>query len=183
MRLVNNQGSATGNDHAFDNIRILDATPQLDKAFSPATIAQDGVAMLTFTITNTSELGAKNGWSFTDTLPVGVQVANPAGATTTCTGGVVTATAGGSSVAVNGNLNVNQASCTASVNVTASALGTYTNGPGNATEAGLNPLGNSSLTVDVATPTPTPTSTVTPTATATPTVTSTPTQTPTSTTE
>jgi len=35
VRLVNNQASGTGNDHAFDNIRILDATPQLDKSLQP----------------------------------------------------------------------------------------------------------------------------------------------------
>ncbi|MBV9596876.1 MAG: hypothetical protein JOZ87_08425 [Chloroflexi bacterium] len=118
---------------------------------------------MTFTITNTTELGANNGWSFTDSLPSGVQVANPSVATTTCSSGVVTATAGGSSVALSGNLNVNQASCTASVNVTAASPGTYTNGAGNVAGVGLNPPGDTVLTVVA--PTATPTFTATPTST------------------
>src|SRR5262249_54726258 len=38
IRLVNAQGGAFGNDAAVDNIKILDVTPQLDKAFSAATV-------------------------------------------------------------------------------------------------------------------------------------------------
>lgn len=38
IRMRNAQGSGAGNDAAFDNIRVLDATPQLDKAFSPAVL-------------------------------------------------------------------------------------------------------------------------------------------------
>jgi uncharacterized repeat protein (TIGR01451 family) len=57
-----------GNDAPFTNIRILDATPRLTKSFSPATLNAGGTSTLTFTITNTSELAAKNGWSMTDAL-------------------------------------------------------------------------------------------------------------------
>jgi uncharacterized repeat protein (TIGR01451 family) len=139
IRMVNANGSGAGNDAAFDNVRILDATPGLDKSFSPATLNAGGTSTLTFTITNTSELAAKNGWSLTDALPAGLVVASPAAASTTCGAGQVSAVAGGNSVAVSGNLGAGQASCTASVNVTAVTAGTYTNGPGNVTETGLNP--------------------------------------------
>ncbi len=144
---LNTTGS--GNDMAFDDVRILDATPQLDKSFSPAAIAVGGTSTLTFTITNTNDLSAKNGWSFTDALPAGLTITNPSSATTTCSSGAVTATAGGTSVAVTGNLNVNQVSCTASVNVTSSTVGTYSNGPSNVTTVGLNPPGTTPLTVGV----------------------------------
>jgi len=137
IRMVNGNGSGGGNDAAFDNIRILDATPALAKSFSPAVLNAGGISTLTFTITNTSELAAKNGWSLTDTLPAGLAVTNPANASTTCGGGQVSAAVGGGSIAVSGNLAAGQASCAASVDVTASTAGTYTNGSGNVTTTGL----------------------------------------------
>ncbi|WP_370532080.1 beta strand repeat-containing protein, partial [Clavibacter sp. VKM Ac-2872] len=145
MRNVDGGGNR-GNDHAFDDIKILDVTPQLDKSFSPASARTGGNSTLTFTITNTSELGQKNGWSFTDALSSGLTISNPSAATTTCASGVVTAPAGGTSVAVTGNLNAGQTSCTVSVNVTSNTAGTYTNGPQNVTTTGLNPPGTSTVT-------------------------------------
>ncbi|RVQ51948.1 DUF11 domain-containing protein [Sinorhizobium meliloti] len=146
--MVNNNGSGTGNDHAFDNIRVLDTTPQLDKSFSPTNVAVGQVSTLTFTITNTSERGAKNGWSFTDVLPAGLTVAAGA-ASTTCPAGVVDAPAGGGTISVSGNLSTGLASCTATVPVSAAAGGAYTNGPSNISSAvGISPPGNATLTVD-----------------------------------
>lgn len=147
IRMQNANGSGTGNDAAFDNIRILDVTPQLDKAFTPTSIYAGQSSTLTFTVTNTSELAAKNGWSFTDTLPAGVTLASPTAAATTCPSGVVTAAAGGTTVGVTGNLSAGMTSCTVTVNVTSSTVGTYTNGPANVTETGLNPPGDTTLTV------------------------------------
>ena len=137
VRMVNNQGSGLGNDAAIDNIQILDATPQLDKAFTPAVQVAGQPATLTFTITNSAELASKLGWSFADALPAGMTVASPA-ATTTCTNGVVTAPVGGTSISVTGDLNTNQTSCTVTVNVIAPA-GHYVNGPGNVTPDGVVP--------------------------------------------
>lgn len=145
IRMLNNNGSGAGNDHTIDNVKILDVTPQLDKAFSPTSVKTGETSTLTFTITNTSELGTKNGWSFTDGLPSGLTVANPNAAATTCTAGTVTAAVGGGSVAVKGNLNQGQTSCTVSVQVTARAAGTYTNGPGNVTASGLNAPGTAAV--------------------------------------
>jgi uncharacterized repeat protein (TIGR01451 family) len=137
--------SGVGNDHAYDNIRVLDVTPTLDKSFSPTTRFLGETSTLTFTVTNTSELGSKNGWSFTDHLPSGLTVVGGT-ASTTCPSGVVTAAAGSTSVAVAGNLSVGMASCTVTVKVTATATGTYTNGPTNVDLTGLNPPGISSVT-------------------------------------
>ncbi|WP_431245578.1 DUF6923 family protein [Leifsonia xyli] len=147
VRMQNANGSGVGNDAAFDNIRILDVTPQLDKSFSPTSIYTGQTSKLTFTVTNTAELAAKNGWSFTDNLPAGVTLASPAAAATTCPSGVVTAAAGSTTVGVTGNLTAGMTSCTVTVNVTSSTPGTYTNGPGNVTETGLNPPGDTTLTV------------------------------------
>jgi uncharacterized repeat protein (TIGR01451 family) len=147
LRMTNANGSGVGNDAAFDNIRILDVTPQLDKAFSPASIRIGQTSTLTFTITNTTELAAKNGWSFSDALPAGLTVASPSAASTTCPSGVVTATAGGGTVAASGNLAAGMASCTVSVSVEAAATGNYTNGPANVTPTGLNAPGDATLEV------------------------------------
>ncbi len=136
LRLINGEGGGQGNDFAIDNIRVLDVTPQLDKNFAAATAPENGSVALNYTITNTSELAVKNGWSFTDSLPAGL-VATPGSATTTCSGGTATATAGAISVA--GNLNAGQASCTATVQVSAPNPGTYTTCAANVTAVtGIN---------------------------------------------
>lgn len=132
IRLVNAQGSAFGNDAAVDNIKILDVSPQLDKTFSAATVPQRGSVTLNYTITNTTDLAAKNGWSFTDSLPAGL-IANPASASTTCPGGTASATS--TTVSISGNLAAGQSSCTASVQVTAAGPGSYTNCAANITSA------------------------------------------------
>ena len=147
VQLSNANASTGGNDSAFDNARVLDVTPQLDKAFSPTSIYTGQTSTLTFTVTNTAELAAKNGWSFTDNLPAGVTLASPTAAATTCPAGVVTAAAGGTTVGVTGNLSAGMTSCTVTVNVTSSTPGTHTNGPGNVTETGLNPPADTTLTV------------------------------------
>jgi uncharacterized repeat protein (TIGR01451 family) len=147
LQMTNANGSGIGNDAAFDNIKILDVTPQLDKAFSPATIETGQSSTLTFTVTNTSELAAKNGWSFTDALPSGLAVTAPA-ASTTCPAGAVTAADGSASVHVSGNLSAGMASCTVSVHVTTNTAGSYPNGPSNVTETGLNPPADTTLTVN-----------------------------------
>jgi uncharacterized repeat protein (TIGR01451 family) len=148
IKLVNEQGSGNGNDHAFDDIKLLDVTPRLDKSFSPSTAQVGGTSTLTFTITNTSDLLAKAGWSFTDTLPPGLTVATPATAGTTCPAGTVKTADGGSTVSLaGGTLDAGQASCTVTVNVTSARAGTYANDASDITAStGLNPPGRSAVT-------------------------------------
>lgn len=122
IRLVNDQPSGVGNDGAFDNVRLLDATPQLDVGLSPSSVPVGGPATLTFTVTNTSELAAKNGWSFTARLPAGLTLAN--GSTTTCGNGTLTPQPGGT-LAVGGDLAAGQASCVVTAHVTSLTAATY----------------------------------------------------------
>ena len=147
VKMINEQGSGNGNDHAFDDVKVLDVTPQLDKSFSPATAQVGGTSTLTFTITNTADLLAKSGWSFTDTLPAGLTLATPAAAGTTCAG-TVTAADGGTAVSIaGGGLAAGQASCTVTVNVTSATAGTYTNDASDITAStGVNPPGSSTVT-------------------------------------
>ncbi|GAB2737986.1 beta strand repeat-containing protein [Arthrobacter bambusae] len=152
LEMYNTNGSTVGNDGAFSNIRLVDVTPQLDKAFSPALIAPGQTSTVTLTVTNTSELNTKNDWSVTDTLPAGVVIAqNPAvGGTCVQQGGAAFVRTGvaGSNVftATGGDLALGQASCTITFNVTASSEGTYVNGPANIV-TNLNPPANATLTV------------------------------------
>ena len=147
ITMTNHNGSGIGNDAAFDNIRLLDATPQLDKSFSPASIPQNGVSTLTITVTNTSELAHKHGWAFTDALPTGVTVAGTGAATNTCAG-TLTATAGSGSVELtDGDLAAGAAYCEVTVPVTSSTVGNYTNGAANMTLTGLDAPADSTLAV------------------------------------
>lgn len=139
VRITNANGSGAGNDHAFDNILLLDVSPTLDKAFNPTSQAVGGVSTLTFTITNTSELGQKAGWSFTDKLPSGLFVATTPSVSSSCANSVVSASAGASSIIVEGDLSEGMSSCIVSVNLTSATAGSYTNGPDNIVSAGLNP--------------------------------------------
>ncbi|MBO0986679.1 hypothetical protein INR38_02320 [Delftia sp. SD018] len=135
--LHNDQTSSMGNDSSIDNAQIIDVTPQLDKAFSPASIHLGQVSRLTMTITNTTDLLRKRGWSFTDNLPAGLVVEG--NASTTCPGTTVQAAAGGSTVTVsNGDLAQGAAFCEVSLDVRPTATGSFTNGPSNLSLIGLN---------------------------------------------
>lgn len=161
VRLTNEISASTGNDVSFDNLRLFDATPSLDKWFSPATVVAGTPTTLTFTITNTTELASKYDWRFTDTLPSGVVVAPVPGVGGTCANATgtaayqVTATAGASQIAVvGGDLPTKTASCTITVNVVAASAGDYTNGAANISNSTLVAPDNAVLTV-------TPASTIT----------------------
>jgi hypothetical protein len=124
IRLVNEQESGNGNDGALDNVRLLDATPQLDQGFAPAQLPVGAPTTLTFTVTNTSELAAKDGWSFTAQLPAGLQL-DGGSAATSCGSGTATADAAHGSVTVHGDLAAGQQDCTATVRLTSTTGGTY----------------------------------------------------------
>jgi uncharacterized repeat protein (TIGR01451 family) len=135
----NANASGVGNDHAFDDIKVLDATPQLDKSFT-SPVAPGGTSRLTLTVTNTSELAAKPGWSFTDTLPSGMHVAATPNVADTCVAHpTVAATPGSATINVSGGLAAGEAACSVSVDVVADAPGDYANGASNiAPKAGVN---------------------------------------------
>lgn len=149
IRMTNLNGSGTGNDAAFDNIRVLDVTPSLYKAFAPNPAGTNQPVTLTFTIVNTTELAAKPNWAFLDTLPTGVLVANPANAVNNgCGNGVISATPGTNTITITGgDLAAGQTSCTVSVNVVATTEGAYTNGASNVATTGLVPPPDATLQV------------------------------------
>ena len=170
LQLLNNQSDPTGNDVAFDLPQIIDVTPQIDKSFSPTVIAQGGVSQLTFTVTNASgiapaapggsELAAKTGWGFTDTMPPDLKVASTPNIVTDCGDpSIVSINAARDTITVtNGSLAAGDPGyCTIKLDVTTNVPGTYVNGtstggPNNAdgnnitSIFGLNPPGDATLT-------------------------------------
>ncbi|WP_285725708.1 DUF7507 domain-containing protein [Psychromicrobium xiongbiense] len=153
--VIRNEGlTSVGNDGAFGNLRVLDVTPQLDLALSPGVVPAGATSTLTFTVTNTSELSQKAGWSFTNVLPAGLVVANSPTVGGTCPA-TVNATAGSSTVSVTGGtLGSGVASCTLTVKVRsnvsaglAASTQNYQNCPANLTQAdGVNPPACASVT-------------------------------------
>jgi len=138
-------GSPVSLDPATDNLEIVEDTPPgFLKTFVPDQINGGATSTLTFTIDNTPNANDATGLDFTDNLPAGVTVAGTPNASTTCTGGTLTAVAGTGVVSYTGGTVTAGASCTVSVDVTSSTPGTHTNVTGDLTSS----LGNSGAATD-----------------------------------
>lgn len=109
--------------------------PGFSKSFTPSSIPLGGRSTLTFTIDNTASQSDAFNLTFTDNLPVGLEVAGPPNATTDCVGSVITA-APGSDVVSFSPIFTGQtalaagASCTVSVDLVGSGGGTLGNTSG-----------------------------------------------------
>lgn len=102
--------------------------PTLSKTFTPSSIPVGGTSTLTLTLGNPNPSAATLSAALVDNLPAGVVVASPAGASTTCPSGSVSAAPGSNMVALGVGAEIPaNTSCSVSVNVTASAPGSYTN--------------------------------------------------------
>jgi uncharacterized repeat protein (TIGR01451 family) len=98
------------------------------KDFSPENIPAGGTSRLTISIANTATNAiALTGMKLTDTLPANITIGKFPHALTNCTGGTVATTSGGTSVALSGGALRAGATCTISVNVTGTVVGTYIN--------------------------------------------------------
>ena len=109
------------------------AAPRFTKSFDPSTTSPNAPVTLRFTIINNSGIQL-TGLNFADSLPAGLVVATPPNLTNTC-GGPVAAAPGGASIALNGGTLAANATCAVTVQVVASAPGTYTNPPVTLTSA------------------------------------------------
>jgi hypothetical protein len=130
--------------------------PTLAAQISPGTIPAGGTARFTVTVGNTASSSAVTELAFTATLPSGVTVAQQPAASTTCTGGVVTAVAGSSGIALDDGSVPKSASCAVSVNVTAASAGTFvirtgalSSSVGAVAGASASPAGGASATLVV----------------------------------
>ncbi|HEX9734216.1 MAG TPA: IPTL-CTERM sorting domain-containing protein [Thermoanaerobaculia bacterium] len=128
---------------------VENALPGFTKSFAPNPTPLGSRTLLTFTIDNTANEEAATSLSFTDNLPAGLVVASPANASTTCTGGVVTAVPGSGVIGFASGSVADLASCTVSVDVVPSAAGMLGNVSGNLTSTPGGSSGMASATLDV----------------------------------
>lgn len=109
-------------DSAGDTLAVVEP-PLVDKAFSPTEVALGQTATVSITIDNTANLVPATELAFTDSLPTGMTVADPVAASTTCTGGTLTAVPGASDFNYSGGSVAAGASCTVMVDVLATVAG------------------------------------------------------------
>lgn len=127
--------------------------PTFSKTFLPAAIGPGSVSTLRFTITNANSSLPVTDLAFTDNLPAGVALASPPNASTTCTGGTVTAAGGGAAVSLSGGSVGTASSCLVSVDVTSGTIGSHLNVTEDLTSSAGN-SGPASATLSVATDRP-----------------------------
>ena len=114
-----NPASSTAED-----VTVVTA-PTLTKSFNPNAVALNATTVLTVTISNPGST-ALTGGGLVDNYPAGMVNAAAPGGATTC-GGSVTAAPGGTSFTLSGATFGAVTSCTVTVNVKITAIGTYTN--------------------------------------------------------
>ncbi|GAA4674891.1 DUF7507 domain-containing protein [Frondihabitans cladoniiphilus] len=149
IRMRNRTAEGQGNDHSYDNVTVLDATPRLDVSFATGRHVVGDVVPMTFTVTNTTEKGAKPGWAFDESLPSGLRVATAG--TTTCSAGSVFAA--DRSIHGTGDLGTGEASCTVTVGVTAERAGSFRVDAAAATDlTGLDAPRSATVSFDAAAP-------------------------------
>jgi hypothetical protein len=95
--------------------------PTISKAFGVTALIPNGTTSLTFTIANPNATVSLTGVAFNDTLPAGLLVSNPTGLTGSC-GGTIAAVPGANTISLTGATLAAGASCTFSVNVTATRV-------------------------------------------------------------
>ncbi|WP_170127953.1 cell wall-binding repeat-containing protein [Euzebya rosea] len=116
----------------------VEPPPLFTKAFAPNPIGQGDATTATYTIDNTVSLLDATGLDFTDTLPAGLSVADPANASTTCTGGTFTAVAGSTTIAYTGGTVNAGDMCTIMVDISGDVGGVYVDETGELTSSSGN---------------------------------------------
>ncbi len=134
-------------------VTVTQQMPSLIKSFGPTAIAPGGTTTLTFTISNPASNNPAQAVSFIDTLPSKLQIAATPGIVNNCSGGTVTAAAGGNTINVSGTTvaasTATASSCTISVNVTNVAQQSGTCPDANLTNSSANISGIVNLTSQV----------------------------------
>lgn len=125
--LENEYESGLGNDGAFDDVTIVDSTPTLGYSFAAGEHIVGDTVPFTMTVVNTTEHGQKLGWSFEQRLPSGIDLASDPNLRTTCADGDVALD--GRTVTASGDLKTGEASCTVTLDVTATKAATTTFAP------------------------------------------------------
>ena len=141
--LSSSLGTAPG---ASDTLEVV-GTPLFDKSFSTTEIRMLEPFGLVFTIDNSANVLDATGLDFTDVLPMGMEVASPSNASTTCTGGTVTAVAGSGTVAYTGGAVLAGAICLVQVDVVSVEPGLAVNTADLTSSLGTSPAASAAVTI------------------------------------
>lgn len=118
--------SATITTSVVQNTLPVDIqVPLFSKANFPDSIEMGMTSTVTYTIDNSGSTFDANGLSLAETLPAGLEIAATPNAGTTCTGGTLTAVAASSSITYVDGLVATGESCTVSVDVVGTMVGSY----------------------------------------------------------
>ena len=141
--------------YATDTLTVL-LPPEISKSFASTPIFENETSLLSIKIKNPNQDESLTGVLFVDNLPTNLSIANPLSpaATNTCTGGVLTAVAGGTSISLTGATLTGGETCEVTVTVTSSSADTYVNTTEqvNSANAGLGNTGTDSVIVKAPTP-------------------------------
>ncbi len=130
--LSSDAGSSGG---AEADLTVATDRPGFAKSFSPSAVFFGARSTLTFTIDNIANSQAARQFTFTDNLPVGMVVADPANAATDCPASILSAGAGAGVIALSPDFSsfdslAAGASCTVTADVVAGAVGELGNTTG-----------------------------------------------------
>jgi hypothetical protein len=130
----------------------IEPPPTFSKQFSMSQIGIGQVTTLQFNIDNSASALAADNLDFIDNFPAGMVIANPTNASSTCTGGTLTATAGTGTLSYTGGSVTAGATCGVSIDVTSIVSGSLVNTTGDLTSTS----GNSGTATDTLTVNPQP---------------------------
>ena len=129
------------------------AQPTFTVSFDQSTIGPGSATLVRFVVNNSGSGTPASGGAFTATLPAGITLTSPAGASSTCADALLDAPAGGTTLALTGARVGGSSSCTVSAYVTSSTPGGHTLVSGDFTSSAGN-SGTASATLTVATDRP-----------------------------
>jgi serine protease len=136
-------------------LEVSPVPPSISQAFSPATVAPSASSMLTLTLTNANAYALTES-QLTDTLPAGLAPASTSAPVTSCGGAALSVKIAGSTLTLSNAVIPPSGSCTVSLAVSASSVGSYSNSIA-AHALSTGPAGSNSAasaaTLTVATPT------------------------------
>jgi len=138
---------------ASADLVISPTPPVFSKSFTPNAVAAGVASTLNFNIDNSGSGTGASLLDFTDNLPSGLMVASPPNASTTCTGGTLTAVPGSSSVSYSGGLVSANSSCVTNVDIVSLLAGVYASTSGELTSSlGNSGIASATLTVSATPP-------------------------------
>ncbi len=135
-RQVGQASTTAGNTFDIDDFSVgasdtapvcAPPAPTVSKTFAPVGVETATPSVLTINLGNTASTAATLTQALTDTFPSGLVVAPTPNASTTCTGGALTAAAGAGSVSLASGAQIPPGGCSVTVSVQSATAQDYTN--------------------------------------------------------